>query len=115
MSTKAKSKTTAQASEEQIKSGLKSVTGEEIAQILIEKCEYSAAPFTTQRAHRLKAFAIELLSQMGMLWSTFASYASPVQKASVKSTTFPPPKGSVSFFAVCSSVLVCVRVCCRCF
>lgn len=84
-----------QQSRQQAQASLKSVTGEEIAKVLLQNCQYDAAPFSKQRSHRLKEFASELLTEMGALWSGFAAYAAEVQRAAVNTTRNPPPRGSL--------------------
>jgi hypothetical protein len=90
---------------EKAENSLRSIVGEEIANVLVKKEMYDQKPFAKQRSHRLKEFASELLVQMGVAWPVFASYTPAVQRAALESTSFPPPHGStayfVCFFCVC--------------
>lgn len=95
------------ATAEQISASLKGVLSEQLSSLLIYSLGYERSPFNTKRAHRLKEFALNILTGMEMRWNDFVALKKERQEALLAVCAFPPPHGAVDFFV---SVWECVSV-----
>jgi hypothetical protein len=82
-----------------VEKSLKNVRADDLQTVFVEQLNYDSTPFSKQPAHKFKQFGGALLTELAISWDDFAALSLAEQEAAVELTRYPPPNGSLAFFA----------------